>query len=108
MALLRAYSGTAALLGTFGNTIPSSGGVDNPALVLPIFGAVTHCRALWLWWAKTDELHSVAADYASQEDNRRACVCLISIVALTGDAIHPRRRHSDHCRNCRFFHRLVA
>lgn len=38
--------------------IPSSGGVDDPVLVLPAMLAVT-CIAMfanWLWWKRTDDL----------------------------------------------------
>ena len=41
-----------------GKTVPASGGVDNPALVLPLLLVVVCAvmAACWPWWQKTDDL----------------------------------------------------
>ena len=51
--------GPALLLGlVIGKTVPSTGGVEDPALMLALFFGLIAVIALfnWLWWKRTDEL----------------------------------------------------
>jgi len=84
--------GSAAIGGlVLARTIPSTGGVDNPAVILPIALAVAVIVVglCWLWWSKTDELQQrgqlISWYWGGQIG---ALICLISVVTLTG-------RHSD-------------
>ncbi|TRD10894.1 hypothetical protein FGU71_02795 [Erythrobacter insulae] len=51
--------GAAAIAGVvIGKTVPASGGVENPALVLPMLLMVVALvsAATWVWWQKTDDI----------------------------------------------------
>ena len=84
--------GSAILTGlVIGKTLPPTGGVDNPALVLPLVFAAA-CVALgftWLWWTKTDELQQRGQLISWYWGGTiGAVIWLVGVVTLTG-------RHSD-------------
>ena len=84
--------GSALLLGVLiGKSVPSQGGVENPALMLPIFfaGLVIIAIPSWLWWKKTDELQQQGQLVSWWwGGSGGALVFIICLVTLTG-------RHSD-------------
>lgn len=84
--------GVAAIVGVvIGRTVPSSGGVENPALVLPILlvvGSLALAGA-WPWWNKTDDLQKQGQLTSWWWGGTiGALFMLITLVVMTG-------RHSD-------------
>lgn len=84
--------GVAAIVGVvIGRTVPSSGGVENPALVLPILlvvGSLALAGA-WPWWNKTDDLQKQGQLISWWWGGTiGALFMLITLVVMTG-------RHSD-------------
>ena len=84
--------GTALLLGVvIGKTVPSTSGVEDPALMLALFFAITLAVGFvnWLWWKRTDELQQQGQLVSWWwGGNLGAVLMLICLVTLTG-------RHSD-------------
>lgn len=84
--------GAAAIAGVIiGMTVPASGGVDNPMLVLPLL-LVVCCvvmAACWPWWQKTDDLQKQGQLLSWWWGGTfGALVMLIVLVVMTG-------RHSE-------------
>ncbi|WP_379552302.1 hypothetical protein [Qipengyuania sp. DGS5-3] len=84
--------GSSLLAGVIiGKTVPSSSGVDNPALVLPVLFLVASAVMFitWLWWRKTDDLQQQGQLISWWwGGNLGAIVMLITLVVMTG-------RHSE-------------
>ncbi len=84
--------GSSLIAGTIiGKTVPLSGGVDNPELVLPALLAVASLVmfACWLWWRKTDDLQKQGQMLSWWwGGNIGALVMAVCLATLTG-------RHSD-------------
>ena len=84
--------GSAALAGIIiGKTVPSGGGVENPALVLPLLLGVVSLTAIaaWLWWRKTDDLQQQGQLISWWWGGTTgAIVMIVCLAVLTG-------RHSD-------------
>nr|WP_298925501.1 hypothetical protein [uncultured Erythrobacter sp.] len=91
--LLAALSLGGALVAgvVIGKTVPASGGVENPALVLPALLALLGLvmAATWLWWQKTDDLQQQGQLISWWWGGTiGALFMLASLVVMTG-------RHSD-------------
>lgn len=74
-----------------GKTVPASGGVENPALILPalLSFVVFLFGASWLWWKNTDDLQQQGQLISWWWGGTAgALTMLICVVVLTG-------RHSD-------------
>ncbi|EAQ29053.1 hypothetical protein NAP1_15678 [Erythrobacter sp. NAP1] len=91
--LLAAVSfGSALIAGVIiGKTVPASGGVENPALVLPVLLVVVGLvmAASVAWWRKTDDVQKQGQLVSWWwGGNTGALAMLVTLVVLTG-------RHSD-------------
>ncbi len=74
-----------------GRTVPATGGVENPEVVLPALFVVAGVVAFasWLWWQKTDDLQQQGQLISWWwGGNIGAVVMLITLVVMTG-------RHSE-------------
>ena len=74
-----------------GKTIPASGAVANPALVLPLLFMVVAAVMFfsWLWWRSTDDLQKQGQLQSWWWGGTLGAVLfLVSVVVMTG-------RHSD-------------
>lgn len=84
--------GSGSLAGAIiGKNVPASGGVENPAVVLPLLFLLV-CALIvpaWLWWQKTDDLQKQGQLQSWWwGGNFGALLMLVTVVTLTG-------RHSD-------------
>ena len=84
--------GSAAVAGVIiGKTVPASGGVENPALVLPLLLGLVSLSgiAAWFWWRKTDDLQQQGQLISWWWGGTTgAIVMIVCLAVLTG-------RHSD-------------
>lgn len=84
--------GTAAIAGVIiGRIVPASGGVENPALILPLLLIVVSAVmvACWPWWQKTDDLQKQGQLLSWWWGGTfGALVMLVILVVMTG-------RHSE-------------
>ena len=84
--------GVSAIAGVIiGKTVPASGGVENPGLVLPVLLVVglLVLVAAWPWWNKTDDLQKQGQLISWWWGGTAGAIfMLITTVVMTG-------RHSD-------------
>lgn len=84
--------GSAMLLGVvIGKTVPSSGGVADPVLVLPILllGVCALVIPVWVWWQKTDDIQQQGQMISWWwGGNFGALAMIVILVVMTG-------RHSE-------------